>query len=120
MKLGIQDNLLAADSLVKKFALAEKYGFQGIEICYVEGNFERLKEFKDAFSTSQINLAAISGFAGDLLTEKQDIKNKTIENYDERMKFCNELGGVGVISVPTFGQGVYSSPHFSVVYPCWW
>ena len=75
---------------------------------------------KTCFSTSNIKLSAIAGFAGDLLSKDQTERKKAINNYLERIKFCAELEGIGVISVPTFGQGVYevyANQNFSEVYP---
>jgi sugar phosphate isomerase/epimerase len=112
MRLSIQENLIPGKTLAEKLQKIEKYGFEGIEIW---GNDlpQRFKEIKDALSVSRIELSTIcSGYGGDLLGSDRKIREMAIEGIKERLKLCAELGGVGVITVPTFG-----GPKIPDLYP---
>ncbi|MEM1581621.1 MAG: sugar phosphate isomerase/epimerase [Candidatus Bathyarchaeia archaeon] len=103
MKLAIQENLVPGRTLIEKLRNLEKYGFEGIEVW---GNDlpQRFREVKEALSTSGIKISTVcSGYSGDLLGLDRKTRELAIEGIKERLKICAELGGVGVITVPTFG-----------------
>lgn len=112
MKLSIQENLVPGKTLEEKVRKTEAYGFEGLEVW---GNDlpQRFKEVKETLSTSKIKLSTVcSGYSGDLLGPDRKTREMAIEGIKERLKICAELGGVGVITVPTFG-----GPKISDLYP---
>ncbi|HDO42240.1 MAG TPA: sugar phosphate isomerase/epimerase [Candidatus Bathyarchaeota archaeon] len=112
MKLAIQENMIPGETLSEKLWNIEKYGFEGVEIW---GNElpRRLKEIKEALSTSKIKLSTIcSGYGGDLLGADRKSRETAMKDIKERLKICADLGGIGVITVPTF-----SGPKISDLYP---
>ncbi|RLI23904.1 sugar phosphate isomerase/epimerase [Candidatus Bathyarchaeota archaeon] len=112
MRLAIQENLVPGKTLREKVLKIESYGFEGLEVW---GNNlpQRFKEVKDALSTSKIKLSTVcGGYSGDLLGPDRRTREIAIEGIKERLKICAELGGVGVITVPTFG-----GPKMPDLYP---
>ncbi|MBS7624507.1 MAG: sugar phosphate isomerase/epimerase [Candidatus Bathyarchaeia archaeon] len=112
MKLAVQENLIPGNTILEKLQNAEKYGFEGVEVW---GNDlpQRFKEVKDALSASRVKISTVcSGYGGDLLGPDRKTREMAIEGIKERLKLCAELGGVGVITVPTF-----SGPKIPDLYP---
>ncbi|MEM2480121.1 MAG: sugar phosphate isomerase/epimerase family protein [Candidatus Bathyarchaeia archaeon] len=112
MKLAVQENLIPGKTIFEKLQNAEKYGFEGVEVW---GNDlpQRFKEIKDALSTSRVKISTVcSGYSGDLLGADRRARELAIEGIRERLKICADLGGVGVITVPTFG-----GPKIADLYP---
>ncbi|MEM2239003.1 MAG: sugar phosphate isomerase/epimerase [Candidatus Bathyarchaeia archaeon] len=112
MKLAIQENLAPGKTLIEKLAKIEVYGFEGLEV-WGSDLPQRLKEVKDALSTSKVRLSTVcAGYGGDLLGADRRTREIAIEGLKERLRLCAELGGVGVITVPTF-----NGPKISDLYP---
>jgi sugar phosphate isomerase/epimerase len=112
MKLSIQENLVPGKTFDEKVQKTETYGFEGLEVW---GNDlpQRFKEVKEALGASKIKLSTVcSGYSGDLLGPDRKTREIAIEGIKERLKLCADLGGVGVITVPTFG-----GPKISDLYP---
>jgi sugar phosphate isomerase/epimerase len=112
MRLAIQENLAPGRTLIEKLERIEAYGFEGLEV-WGSDLPQRLKEVKDALSTSKVKLSTVcAGYGGDLLGADRKTRETAIEGLKERLKMCAELGGVGVITVPTFG-----GPKIPDLYP---
>jgi len=112
MKLAVQENLVPGRTMDEKIRRIEDYGFEGIEVW---GNNlpQRFKEIKEALSISRIKLSTVcSGYGGDLLGAERREREIAIEGIKKRLKICADLGGVGVITVPTFG-----GPKIPDLYP---
>jgi len=104
--------MIPGETLIEKLRNIEMYGFEGVEIW---GNElpRRFREIKEALSTSKIRLSTIcSGYNGDLLGADRKSREIAIKDIKERLKICADLGGIGVITVPTFG-----GPKISDIYP---
>jgi len=112
VKLAVQENRVPGKTYVEKFSNMEKYGFQGIEV-WGRDLPQKLEELKSALSTSKIEFSTICGSPnGDLLGSERKTRETAIEGKKEMLKICADLGGVGVITVPTFG-----GPKISDLYP---
>jgi len=112
MKLAIQENIVPGKTLSEKIWKIEEYGFEGIEV-WGSDLPQRLNEIKDALSTTKIKLSTVcSGYGGDLLGADRKSREIAIRDIKERLGMCAELGGVGVITVPTFG-----GPKIPDLYP---
>jgi len=112
LKLAIQENLVPGKTFSDKLQNAEKYGFEGIEV-WGSDIPQREKEVKTSLSTSKVKLSTVcAGYSGDLLGPDRKARESAIEGIKERLRICADLGAVGVITVPTFGQ-----PKISDLYP---
>jgi len=112
MKLAIQENLIPGKTFSEKLCNAEEFGFEGIEIWGRELT-DRLQEIKLSLETSKLRVSTVcSGYPGDLLGADVQIRKTAIDGIKERLKICADLGGIGVITVPTFGK-----PKIPDLYP---
>jgi len=102
MKLAAQENLVPGKTFSEKLYNMEQYGFEGVEV-WGKDLPQKLEELKSALSTSKVKFSTIcAGYAGDLLGSDRKTRETAIEGIKEKLKICAELGGVGVITVPTF------------------
>jgi len=102
MKIAVQENLVPGKTFSEKVPNIEKYGFEGVE---VQGRdlTQKIEGIKSALSTSKVKFSTVcSGYGGDLLGSDRQTRQTAIEGIKERLKICADLGGVGVITVPTF------------------
>lgn len=112
MKLAVQDNLVPGNTFSEKLHNMEKYGFEAVEV-WGRDLPQKLEEIKSALSTSKVKFSTVcAGYAGDLLGPDRKTRETAIEGIKEKLKVCADLGGVGVITVPTFG-----SPKIPDLYP---
>ena len=112
VKLAIQENLLPGETFSEKLRNAEKFGFEGVEVWGRELS-GRLQEIKQSLETSKIGISTIcAGYPGDLLGADSQARKAAIEGIKNLLKICADLGGVGVITVPTFG-----GPKIPDLYP---
>jgi len=112
VKLAVQENLVPGGTFPEKLRHMEQYGYEGIEV-WGSDLPQRLEEIRSALSTSEVELSTVcAGYPGDLLGSDQKTRETAIEGLKERLKLCADLGGVGVITVPTFG-----GPKISDLYP---
>ena len=118
MKLAIQENLLPGRTLSERLAVAEKLGFNGLEI-WGHGIRERMAEIKDAISTAKVGVSTIcSGYRGDLLSPSREEREVAVNDIGDLLTAAAELGAVGVIVVPTFGGP--KLPDLKPLYPNVW
>jgi sugar phosphate isomerase/epimerase len=104
MKLALQENLVPEKDLREKLGKIEQYGFEGIELWGRNELGNRMKEIKDAISTSKVKVSTIcSGYSGDLLGAERKVREEAMEGVKQRLAWAAELGATGVIVVPTFG-----------------
>jgi sugar phosphate isomerase/epimerase len=112
MKISCQENLLLAESFEEKVRIAEKIGFDAIEVWGRDLN-ARIKSILDSISTSRVKISTIcSGYPGDLLGLDRKEREEAVHGVIERLKYASELGAVGLIVVPTFGK-----PKLPDLYP---
>ena len=112
MKLAVQNNLVPGKSYSEKLSNLEEYRFEGIEIWGRELP-EKLEEIRSALGTSKVKVSTVcANYPGDLLGSDRKTRETAIEGIKEKLKMCSDLGGVGVIAVPTFG-----GPKISDLYP---
>jgi len=112
MRLAVQENLVPGKTLSERLSKMERYGFEGVEI-WGSDLPQRYKEVKSALSTSKVKFSTVcAGYGGDLLGADRETRETAINGLKERLKVCADLGGVGVITVPTFG-----GPKISDLYP---
>jgi len=112
LKLAVQENLVPGDTFSEKLQNAEKHGFEGVEV-WGSDILEREKDVKASLSTSKVELSTVcAGYPGDLLGADRKAREIAIEGIKERLKVCAELGAVGIVTVPTFGE-----PKISDLYP---
>jgi len=112
MKLAVQENLLPGETFNERICNAEKFGFEGVEI-WGRKISERLQEIKSSIETSNVKISSIcAGYPGDLLGADRTARETAMEGIKQRLKICADLGGVGVITVPTF-----RGPKISDLYP---
>ncbi|MCW4020445.1 MAG: sugar phosphate isomerase/epimerase [Candidatus Bathyarchaeota archaeon] len=103
---------MPGENFSEKLYNIEQYGFEGVE---VGGRNlpQRLHEIEAALSTSKVQFATVcAGYPGDLLGADRQTRDAAIEGLKERLKLCASLGGIGVITVPTFGK-----PKIPDLYP---
>jgi len=111
MKLAIQENLVPGGTVTERIHNIERYCFDGVEV-WGKGIIQELEELKSALSTSKVKFSTVCGIPGDLLGADRRDRELAIDGIKERLKICAELGGVGVITVPTFG-----GPKIPDLYP---
>jgi len=112
MKLAIQENLVPGKTFSDKLLNMEQYGFEGVEV-WGRDLPQKLEEIKSALNSSKVKFSTVcAGYAGDLLGLDRKTRETAIEGIKEKLKICADLGGVGVITVPTFG-----GPKISDLYP---
>ena len=112
MKLAVQENLVPGETFSQKLRNTEQYGYEGVEVWGRELP-QRLEEIRSALSTSRVKLSTVcAGYPGDLLGTDRKARETAIDGIKERLKLCADLGGVGVITVPTFGK-----PKISDLFP---
>lgn len=111
MKLAAQENLVPGKNFSEKLSNMERYGFEGVEV-WGRDLPQKLGEIKSALSTSRIKFSTVCGSPGDLLGPDRKTREAAIENIKERLKICADLGGIGVITVPTFRE-----PKIPDLYP---
>lgn len=111
MRLAAQENLVSGKNFSEKLYNMERYGFEGVE---VRGRDlpPKLEEIKSALSTSKVKFSTVCGSPGDLLGPDRKTREAAIEGIKERLKICADLGGIGVITVPTFKE-----PKIPDLYP---
>ena len=102
MKLAVQDNMVPGRNLLEKLQKMEDYGFEGVEV-WGRDMPRKFEELKSALSSSRISFSTVCGFTGDLLGPDKKTRLAAINTLKEMLSMCGELGGVGVITVPTFG-----------------
>lgn len=102
MNLAIQENLVPGNVFSEKLHNMEQYGFEGVEV-WGRDLPQKLEELKSALSTSKVKFSTVcAGYGGDLLGPDRKTREIAIEGLKEKLKICADLGGVGVITVPTF------------------
>ncbi len=102
MKLAVQEPLVPGNTSSERLCNMERYGFEGVEIMGRDLP-QKMEEKKSALSTSKVKLSTIcSGYGGDLLGPSRKERETAIDGLKERLKICADLGGIGVITVPTF------------------
>lgn len=112
MKLAVQENLLPGGDFQEKIINAERFGFEGVEVWGGE-LAARVDEIKSSIGTSKIKISTVcSGYPGDLLGADRKARETAIQGIKDRLRICADLGGVGVITVPTFGK-----PKIPDLYP---
>jgi len=111
MRLAAQENLIPGKNFSEKLYNMEQYGFEGVEVGGRDLP-QKLEEIKSALSTSKMKFSTICGSPGDLLGPDRKTREAAMEGIKERLKICADLGGVGVITVPTFG-----GPKIPDLYP---
>jgi sugar phosphate isomerase/epimerase len=112
MKLAVQENLVPGKTFSEKLRNTEEYGYEGVEV-WGRDLPEKLNEIRAALSTSRVKFSTVcAGYGGDLLGSDRKTRETAIEGIKEKLEICAELGGVGVITVPTFG-----GPKISDLYP---
>jgi sugar phosphate isomerase/epimerase len=90
--------------LPEKLGNLERYGYEGIELWGRAELGDSLDSVRQAISSSRIRVSAIcSGYPGDLLSPDREARRQALRGLVERLRWCSELGAVGVITVPTFG-----------------
>jgi len=110
VRIAIQENLLPRGSLRDKFALAEKLGFEGIEIWghNIEERLSEIMEIKQSFRVAVSTIC--SGYRGDLLGLEREERELAIRDIKVRLEAASKLEAVGVIVVPTFGKPKLPDP----------
>jgi len=112
MKLSVQENLVPGETFLDKLQNIERYGFEGVEV-WGSDIVQRAEMIKSSLSISKVKLSTIcAGYSGDLLGADGKTRENAIQGLKDRLKVCAELGGVGVVTVPTFGE-----PKISDLYP---
>lgn len=111
MKLAVQENLVPGRTFSEKLSKIEEYGFEGVEVWGRE-ILDKAEEIRSSLSTSKVKFSTVYGSPGDLLGADRKTREAAIKALKERLKVCAELGGVGVITVPTFG-----GPKIPDLYP---
>ncbi|MDH5795132.1 MAG: sugar phosphate isomerase/epimerase [Candidatus Bathyarchaeota archaeon] len=112
MKLAVQENLVPGETFSEKLHNMEQYGYEGVEV-WGRDLPQRLEEIRSALKTSKVEFSTVcAGYPGDLLGSDRKARETAIEGIRERLKLCADLGGVGVITVPTFG-----GPKIPDLYP---
>ncbi|MCS7113464.1 MAG: sugar phosphate isomerase/epimerase family protein [Nitrososphaerota archaeon] len=112
MKVSCQENLLPGGTFKDKVCMAEKLGFDAIEV-WGRDLDARMKSILDAVSSSRIKISTIcSGYPGDLLGLDRKEREDAMNGIIERLRYASELGAVGLIVVPTF-----SRPKLPDLYP---
>ena len=121
MRLSVQESLVKGKSFAEKLQLIEEYGFEGIElwgmtppedwnIYHAHSVPENLQIIKEGLSTSTIKVSAICAYPGQLLAATEKERIQAVEDIKKRLEISAELGSVGVITVPVFGQPKISFP----------
>ncbi len=112
MKIAIQENLLPGKTLREKFLIAEKLGFDGIEL-WGRGIEKRISEIESVLSISKVPISTIcSGYKGDLLGSSRSEREAAIKDIKFKLEVAAKLNAVGLIVVPTFG-----GPKLPDLYP---
>jgi len=112
MKLSVQENMVPGDTLSAKLRNIEKYGYEGVEVWGADLP-RRVEEIKSGLSASKVKLSTVcAGYPGDLLGADRKTRENAIEGIKERLKISADLGAVGIVTVPTFGE-----PKISDLYP---
>jgi len=101
MRLAAQENLIPGKNFSEKLCNMEQYEFEGVEV-WGRDLPQKLEEIESALSTSKVKFSTVCGSPGDLLGSDRKTREAAIEGIKKRLKICADLGGVGVIIVPTF------------------
>jgi len=107
MKLGCQIGLLPEKDLKEKFEIAKEIGFEGIEVWGRELLEDRRKveEYVKCSESSGIKIYSIcAGYRNFLLESEPENRKKAREEIKELLEIGKELGAVGLILVPIFGD----------------
>ena len=104
MKLAIQENLIPGKIFSEKVSKAEQYGFQAIELR--GGNLaSRVEKITKTISSSKIQISSIcAGYRGWLLSAEKEERDIAVKDIKELLKIGSDLGAIGLIVVPIFGQ----------------
>lgn len=104
LKISIIDTLCPRYSLQDKLYLLEQLGIEGIELetalsGSVQGKKERVLE---ALSSSKVKLSTVLlGYQGNLLSKNREMRERTVDRIKQYLRTCAELGGMGVVTVPS-------------------
>lgn len=99
-KLGIRYEVLPGDGAIERFANAERFGFDGVELPgrYLDqfredvlANFDRL-----ALPITSLSL----GFRGSLVSGDPQVRQTCAQDINGLLKFCKQLGAVGLVMPP--------------------
>lgn len=104
LNLCSQDFRVPGKSLKEKLDNLMKWGATGIEF---GGNpSSRIKEIQDAIKGTTIKVSALcwGSHNGDLVSMDMEKRKKGIEDLKAALDTSGELGGTGVIFVPTFNR----------------
>ena len=111
MRLAVQDVMVPAETFIEKLQKMESYSFEGVEVRGADMP-KKFRELKTALKSSKVKFSTVCGFPGDLLGADRKTRETAIQTLKDLLSMCGELGGVGVITVPTFG-----GPKISDLYP---
>ncbi len=116
LKLCSQEGRVPGKSLKEKLDNLMKWGAVGIEF---GGNpSTRIKEIQDALKGTTITVAALcwGSHNGDLVSMDMEKRKKGIDDIKAALDTSGELGGTGVIFVPTFNkQSTLTPPELDKV-----
>ena len=103
MKIATQEGLLPGSTFAEKVKMAEKLGFEGIELGG-RGLPDRVSEIKAVLADSPIKISSIcSGYRGVMLDADPAQRDLALGDIREILKAAGELGAIGLIFVPIFG-----------------
>jgi sugar phosphate isomerase/epimerase len=86
----------------------EQLGIKGIELeTALSGLIQEKKEsVGEALSNSTVKLSTVLlGYQGDLVSKHREIRERALERIKQYLKACAELGGIGVVTVPSRRKG---------------
>jgi sugar phosphate isomerase/epimerase len=108
MKLSVIDTLCPRDSLRDKLSLLERLGIEGIELesalpAIAQEGQENVLE---ALASSNVKLSTmLLGYQGGLQSQNREMREKTVDRIKQYLRACSDLGGVGVVTVPSDRRG---------------
>jgi sugar phosphate isomerase/epimerase len=115
MQLACQERLLLGDTLMDRWDIARRAGYDGIELHGPPdfGLRERLPELRRAAAAGVVFSSvcvAMRHFIGDFDAE---LRSDAIANLKSQLSVIAELGGVGVVTPAAYGMYTRKLPPFS-------
>lgn len=104
MRVGIQENMLPAETLKGKVRLAASLGLHGIEF-WGDHLWDRVPEIETALKGSDVVATTIcGGYRGHLLHADPNEREQAIADIERLLEVGGQLGVAGLVVVPRFGK----------------
>jgi sugar phosphate isomerase/epimerase len=105
MKLAAQEGLVPGASLEEKLDKLAAWGYEGVEFWGSEWLVQNAASVRSTVEKAGLQVSTVcAGYRGSVLDPDPNVRKQAVEDIKARLTAAAELGAVGLIFVPIFGQ----------------